>query len=64
MALEEPHQSKAKDEYYKKETCGSKQTHFLCYILHIDQWGFRCTMLQDRRERCRRASMSWTVRAR
>jgi hypothetical protein len=23
-----------------------KQDHFLCYILYIEQWGFRCIMLE------------------
>ena len=31
----------------------------LCHMLYIEQWGFRCTMLQDHRERCPRASMPW-----
>ena len=29
-----------------------KQSHFLCYMLYIEQWGFHCFMLQDHRERC------------
>jgi hypothetical protein len=27
-----------------------KQSHFLCYILYIDQWGFHCSMPSDHRE--------------
>ena len=29
-----------------------KQSHFLCYMLYIEQWGFRWFMLQVHRERC------------
>ena len=28
-----------------------KQPHILCYMLYIEQWGFRCFMVQDHRER-------------
>jgi hypothetical protein len=32
---------------------------FLCYVLYIEQWEFRCCMPSDHRERCPRSSMPW-----
>ena len=32
-------------------TSVGKQTHFLCYMLYIEQWGFRFFMFQEHRER-------------
>ena len=37
---------------FRWTTCVVKQSHFLCYMLYIEQWGFHCFMLQDHRERC------------
>ena len=33
-------------ESLSQETSGFKQTHFLCYILYIEQWGFHNSMCQ------------------
>ena len=31
---------------FRRTTRTFKQPHFLCYILYIEQWRFRCCMLQ------------------
>jgi hypothetical protein len=37
------------------------QTTPFCYILYVEQWGFRCSMPSDHREGGPRSSMTWTV---
>ena len=36
---------------FRWTTCAFKQTHFLCYILYIEQWEFRFFMSSDHHER-------------
>jgi hypothetical protein len=31
---------------FRRTSLAFKQPHFLCYILYIEQWRFRCCMLQ------------------
>ncbi len=37
------------------------QTAPFCYILYVDEWGFRFRMPSDHREGGPRSSMSWTT---
>ncbi len=37
------------------------QTVPFCYILYVEQWGFRCSMTSDHHEGGPRSSMSWEV---
>ena len=47
-------------ESFSQETLGFKQSHFLCYILYIEQWGFRCSMRQTIANGSR-SSMPWAA---
>ena len=45
-------------ESFSQKTRGCKQSHFLCYILYIEQWGFRYSMCQTITNDPR-SSMAW-----
>ena len=46
------HRIPKSDKVETRTTRIVKQPHFLCYMLYIEQWGFRYFMIQDHRERC------------
>ena len=41
-----PDRCQTSSKQFSQETRGFKQTHFFCYILYIEQWGFHCIMCQ------------------